>query len=192
MAKQVVKKIKLQAPAGNANAQLGTVLGPAGINIQEFCTKFNEQTSDQRGDILPVEISIYEDRSFDFIVKTPPAAFLIKKTASLKKGSAKGRMEQVATISDKQLEEIAKTKLPDLNTDDIEEAKKIVAGTAKNMGVAIEGQVLATEEELAEAKAYEAEMARLDAEEAAEKEAAAIETVEESTEEPAKEEPTEE
>ena len=138
--KEVVKKIKLQIPAGKATPAppVGTVLGPAGINLQEFCTKYNDATRDKMGDILPVEISVYEDRSFDFVIKTPPAAFLIKKYAKISKGSTKGKNETVATLSDKDLTEIAETKLPDLNCYTVEEAKKIVAGTAQNMGVAIE------------------------------------------------------
>ena len=142
MAKEAIKKIKLQIPAGKATPAppVGTVLGPAGINLQDFCTKYNDATRDKMGDILPVEISIYEDRSFDFIIKTPPTAFLLKKYAKIQKGSTKGSKEIVATISQAQLTEIAEIKLPDLNAYTVEEAKKIVAGTAKNMGIAIEGQ----------------------------------------------------
>ena len=140
MAKNVSKKIKLQIPAGKATPAppVGTVLGPAGINLQEFCTKYNDATRDKMGDILPVEISIYDDRSFDFVIKTPPAAFLIKKYAKLKKGSAKGTKEIVGSLSKADLKEIAEIKLPDLNCDDVEAAMKIVAGTAKNMGVTTE------------------------------------------------------
>ena len=139
---EVVKKIKLQIEAGKANPAppVGTVLGPAGINLQDFCTKYNDATRDRMGDVLPVEISIYEDRSFDFIIKTPPTAFLLKKYAKVKKGSTKGSKETVATISKATLKEIAEIKLPDLNAYDIEGAMKIVAGTAKNMGIAIEGE----------------------------------------------------
>ena len=142
MAKEAVKKIKLQIEAGKANPAppVGTVLGPAGINLQDFCTKYNEATRDKMGDVLPVEISIYEDRSFDFVIKTPPTAFLLKKYAKVKKGSVKGSKETVATISRATLKEIAEIKLPDLNAYDVEEAMKIVAGTAKNMGIAIEGE----------------------------------------------------
>ena len=138
--KEVVKKIKLQIPAGKATPAppVGTVLGPAGINLQEFCTKYNDATRDKMGDILPVEISIYDDRSFDFVIKTPPTSFLIKKIAKLKKGSVKGANETLATLTDAQITEIAETKLPDLNCYSVEEAKKIVAGTARNMGVAVE------------------------------------------------------
>ena len=142
MAKEAIKKIKLQIEAGKATPAppVGTVLGPAGINLQDFCTKYNEATRDKMGDVLPVEISIYEDRSFDFVIKTPPTAFLLKKYAKVKKGSVKGSKEIVATISQANLKEIAEIKLPDLNAYSVEEAMKIVAGTAKNMGIAIEGQ----------------------------------------------------
>ena len=138
MAKEVTKKIKLQIPAGKATPAppVGTVLGPAGINLQEFCTKFNEMTRDKMGDVLPVEISVYEDRSFDFVLKTPPAAFLLKKVAKVKSGASKG--ETVATISKAQLKEIAETKLPDLNSYDVEHAMKVVEGTARNMGIKVE------------------------------------------------------
>ena len=142
MAKEAIKKIKLQIPAGKATPAppVGTVLGPAGINLQEFCTKYNDATREKMGDILPVEISIFDDRSFDFIIKTPPTAFLLKKYAKVNKGSVKGCKDVVAKISQEQLTEIAEIKLPDLNAYDVEAAKKIVAGTAKNMGIAIEGQ----------------------------------------------------
>ena len=142
MAKEAIKKIKLQIEAGKATPAppVGTVLGPAGINLQDFCTKYNEATREKMGDVLPVEISIYEDRSFDFVIKTPPTAFLLKKFAKIKKGSTKGSNEVVATISQDTLREIAEIKLPDLNAYTVEEAMKIVAGTAKNMGIAIEGQ----------------------------------------------------
>jgi len=142
VAKEAVKKIKLQIAAGKATPAppVGTVLGPAGINLQDFCTKYNDATRDKMGDILPVEISIYEDRSFDFVIKTPPTAFLLKKYAKVQKGSTKGSNETVATISKATLKEIAEIKLPDLNAYDVEAAMKIVAGTAKNMGIAIEGE----------------------------------------------------
>ena len=142
MAKEAVKKIKLQIPAGKATPAppVGTVLGPAGINLQEFCTRYNDATREKMGDILPVEISIFDDRSFDFIIKTPPTAFLLKKYAKVAKGSVKGSKEKVATLSQAQLKEIAEIKLPDLNAYDVDAAMKTVAGTAKNMGIAIEGQ----------------------------------------------------
>ena len=138
MAKAITKKIKLQIPAGKATPAppVGTVLGPAGINLQEFCTKYNDATRDKMGDVLPVEISIYEDRTFDFVLKTPPAAFLLKKVAKIKSGASKG--EKVATITEAQLREVAETKLPDLNAYDVEHAMKIVEGTARNMGIEIE------------------------------------------------------
>jgi len=138
---EIVKKIKLQIPAGKATPAppVGTVLGPAGINLGEFCTKYNDATRDKMGDILPVEISIYDDRSFDFVIKTPPAAFLVKKFAKIDKGSTKGSSNVVATISKDDLKAIAEIKLPDLNAYDVESAMKVVAGTARNMGVAIDG-----------------------------------------------------
>ena len=139
MNKEVVKVIKLQIEAGKATPAppVGTVLGPAGINLGEFCTKYNDATRDQMGNVLPVEISVYEDRSFDFAIKTPPAAFLIKKYAKVKKGSSKGANETVGSLTKEQLKEIAETKLPDLNAYSVEEAMNIVAGTAKNMGIEI-------------------------------------------------------
>ena len=139
MAKEVVKKIKLAIEAGKANPAppVGTVLGPAGINLQEFCTRYNDATRDKMGDVLPVEISIYDDRSFDFIIKTPPTAFLIKKFAKISKGSAKGKDEKVGTLTMAQVREIAEIKLPDLNAYDVEAAIKQVKGTAQNMGVEV-------------------------------------------------------
>lgn len=139
MAKQVVKKIKIQIPAGKATPAppVGTVLGPAGINLQEFCTKYNDATKDKMGDIVPVEISIYDDRSFDFVIKTPPAAALIVKYAKVKKGAATGSKEAVGTLTKAQIKEIAEIKLPDLNCYTVEEAIKIVSGTAKNMGITV-------------------------------------------------------
>ena len=140
MAKQIVKKIKLQIPAGKATPAppVGTVLGPAGINLQEFCTKFNDATRDKMGDILPVEISLYDDRSYDFKLKTPPAAFLLKKYAKIQKGATKGKNETVATISRDSLGEIAETKMADLNAYDVDAAMKIIEGTAVNMGIKVE------------------------------------------------------
>ena len=141
MAKEAIKKIKLQIPAGKATPAppVGTVLGPAGINLQDFCTRYNDATRDKMGDILPVEISIYDDRSFDFIIKTPPTGFLLKKFAHINKGSVKGANETVATITVDQLRQIAEIKLPDLNCDTIEAAMKTVAGTARNMGIVVDG-----------------------------------------------------
>ena len=142
MAKEVVKKVKLQIQAGKATPAppVGTVLGPAGINLQEFCTRYNDATRDKMGDVLPVEISIYDDRSFDFVIKTPPTAFLLKKFAKIDKGAVKGSTETVATLTKAQIKEIAEIKLPDLNAYTVEEAMKIVAGTARNMGVKVEGE----------------------------------------------------
>lgn len=174
MAKQIAKKVKLQIQAGKATPAppVGTVLGPAGINLQEFCTKYNDATKDKMGDVLPVEITIYEDRSFDFVVKTPPAAFLIKKVAKVKSGSAKGNKEIVGSLTKDQVKEIAEIKLPDLNAYDIEAAMKIVEGTARNMGIAVKGvndaelasqEKEALEEEKEQAE-REAELAELEAE----------------------------
>ena len=138
MAKEITKQIKLQIPAGKATPAppVGTVLGPAGINLQEFCTKFNDATRDKMGDILPVEITIYDDRTFDLALKTPPAAFLLKKYAKVQKGAAKG--ETVATITTAQLKEIAETKMPDLNANDVDAAMRIIEGSARNMGIKVE------------------------------------------------------
>ena len=140
MAKDAVKKIKIQIAAGKATPAppVGTALGPAGINLGDFCNQFNEATRDKMGDILPVEITVNEDRSFSFVVKTPPAAFLIKKACGIKKGSVKGKNETVATLSQEKLREIAETKMPDLNCYTIEDAMKIIEGTALNMGVKVE------------------------------------------------------
>ena len=167
MAKEVVKRIKLQIPAGKATPAppVGTVLGPAGINLQEFCTKFNDATRDKMGDIVPVEISLYEDRSFDFVLKTPPAAFLIKKVAKIQKGSQKGANEVVATISKEELKSIAETKLSDLNAYDVEAAMNIIEGTARNMGVAVKGvNDVELAEQQKEAQKEEIEAAKRDAE----------------------------
>ena len=167
MAKEVVKKIKLQIEAGKATPAppVGTVLGPAGINLGEFCTKFNEATRDKMGDVVPCEISIYDDRSFDFVLKTAPAAFLLKKVAKIKSGSKKGANEIVATITEKELREIAETKMPDLNAYDVESAMKQIAGTARNMGIAVKGfNDVELEEQAAEAKEEEKEQAKREAE----------------------------
>ncbi len=139
MAKEVVKKVKLQIQAGKATPAppVGTVLGPAGINLQDFCSKYNDATRDKMGDVLPVEITIYDDRSFDFVIKTPPTPFLIKKYAKIAKGSTKGSKESVGSISKEQVKEIAEIKLPDLNCYSVEQAMTIVEGTARNMGVTI-------------------------------------------------------
>ena len=167
MAKNVVKKIKLQIPAGKATPAppVGTVLGPAGINLQEFCTKYNEATRDKMGDIVPVEISIYEDRTFDFVLKTPPTASLILKAAGIEKGGSKGANHIVATISKDDIRKIAEIKMPDLNAYDIDSAIQIVAGTARNMGIAVKGLNDAElQEQEKEAEAAEAAAAKLEAE----------------------------
>lgn len=167
MAKEVVKKIKLQIPAGKATPAppVGTVLGPAGINLQDFCSKFNDASRDKMGDIVPCEITIYDDRSFDFVLKTPPAAFLIKKVAKITKGSTKGANQVVATITKDELKQIAETKLPDLNAYDLEAAMAIVEGTARNMGVAVKGLNDAElQEQQKEAQKEEAEAAKREAE----------------------------
>jgi len=167
VAKEVVKKIKLEIQAGKATPAppVGTVLGPAGINLQEFCTKFNDATREKMGDVVPCEISIYDDRTFDFVLKTPPAGFLLKKVAKIQKGSAKGANQIVATISEAELRSIAETKLPDLNAYTVEEAMNIIEGTARNMGIAVSGR---TDKELNEqakdALKEEKEMAKREAE----------------------------
>ena len=195
MAKNVVKKIKLQIEAGKATPAppVGTVLGPAGINLQEFCTKYNEATREKMGDIVPVEISIYEDRTFDFVLKTPPTASLILKAAGISKGSTKGANQIVATISKDEIKKIAEIKMPDLNAYDLDSAINIVAGTARNMGVAVKGlndQEL--QEQAAEAAEAEAQAAKLEAEleemEASAKEMAEGANVEVESTEQAKEE----
>ncbi len=139
MAKKIKTKIKLQIAGGQANPAppVGPALGQHGLNIAEFCKSFNDKTKDKMGDIIPVEITVYEDRSYDFILKTSPASELIKKAAGIKKGSGKPLTVKVGSITKAQLEEIAKTKMPDLNANDIEAAKNIIAGTARQMGVDI-------------------------------------------------------
>jgi large subunit ribosomal protein L11 len=137
MAKTVSSIIKLQISAGEANPAppVGPALGQHGVNIMEFCKAFNAQTESKRGTIIPVIISVYEDKSFTFLTKTPPAATLIKKAINLEKGSGEPNKNKVGNLTDEQLEEIAKIKLPDLNAIDLEGAKKIIAGTARSMGV---------------------------------------------------------
>ena len=139
MPKEILAKIKLQIPAGKANPAppVGSALGQHGVAIQDFCNQFNEKTKEQAGDIIPVEITVYEDRSFEFITKTPPTAELIKKELKLEKGSGVPNKEKVGEINQAQLAEIAEIKMPDINANDIEAAKKIVAGTAVSMGLTI-------------------------------------------------------
>ncbi|HIK43385.1 MAG TPA: 50S ribosomal protein L11 [Leptolyngbyaceae cyanobacterium M65_K2018_010] len=139
MAKKVVALIKLAIPAGKANPAppIGPALGQHGVNIMAFCKEYNARTQDKVGLVVPVEISVFEDRSFTFILKTPPASVLIKKAAGIEKGSGEPRTKKVGSISRAQLREIAETKLPDLNANDVEAAMKIVEGTARNMGVTI-------------------------------------------------------
>ena len=139
MAKKVATVIKLQIPAGAANPAppIGPALGAAQVNIMQFCQSFNAATQEQRGDIIPTVITVYEDRSFDFICKTPPAAQLIKKALGLKSGSAVPQRDKVGQLSQEQLTQIAETKMPDLNANDIEAEKKIIAGTARSMGVTV-------------------------------------------------------
>ncbi|MCK5490582.1 MAG: 50S ribosomal protein L11 [Candidatus Pacebacteria bacterium] len=140
MAKKIQKLVKLQILAGKANPAppIGPALGQAGINIQEFCTRFNNDTKDMGGDIIPVEISVYEDKSYTFIMKTPPASALIKKFAGVQKGSKEPQKDKVGKITRAQLKEIAEIKMKDLNANDIEGAMEIIGGTAKNMGITIE------------------------------------------------------
>lgn len=139
MAKKVVAIVKLALPAGKANPAppVGPALGSHGVNIMMFCKEYNAKTADQPGMIIPVEISVYEDRSFTFVLKTPPASVLIRKAAGVEKGSANPSKQIVGNITTAQLREIAQTKMPDLNANDIDAAMRIVAGTAKNMGVTV-------------------------------------------------------
>lgn len=140
MAKKVFKIIKLQVPAGKANPAppVGTALGPAGINIMGFCKEFNARTQDQAGLIIPVEITVFEDRSFTFITKTPPAAVLLKKACGIEKGSGEPNKKKVATIKRDKVREIAELKLQDLNAADVEAAMRIVEGTARSLGITVE------------------------------------------------------
>ncbi|HLX87605.1 MAG TPA: 50S ribosomal protein L11 [Acidimicrobiales bacterium] len=139
--KKVLAIVKIQLPAGGATPAppVGTALGPHGVQTMEFCKQYNAATENQRGTIIPVEITIYEDRSFTFVLKTPPTPVLIRQAAGLDKGSPTAGRAQAGTITDAQLDEIARVKLPDLNTDNIESAKKQVAGTARSMGILVNG-----------------------------------------------------
>ena len=139
MAKKVVKQVKLQIQAGKANPAppVGPALGQAGVNIPGFCSQFNDQTKDKMGYVLPVVISVYEDRSFTFVVKTPPASDLLKKAAKVEKGSGNSKTTKVGSITTAQLKEIAEMKMPDLNANDVEAAMNIIAGSARNMCIEI-------------------------------------------------------
>ena len=139
MAKKVVALIKLALPAGKANPAppVGPALGQHGVKIMAFCKEYNAKTSDKAGMVIPVEISVFEDRSFTFVLKTPPASVLIRKAAGIEKGSAQPNNQKVGSITRDQLKEIAQTKLPDLNANDIDAAMNIVEGTARNMGVTV-------------------------------------------------------
>ena len=201
MAKKVTKVVSIQLPAGAATPAppVGTIFGPLGINLADFCSKYNDATKDKRGDIIPCEVTIYEDRSFDFVLKTPPTPSLLLKAAGIQKGGVKGANDVVATITKDQLRQIAETKLPDLNTKDIEAAMRSVAGTARNMGIAVKGLNDAEmAEQAAEAAEAEKEMAKLDeelaameeeAKEMADKDIPEVESTEQTT---AEEEKTEE
>lgn len=140
MAKKIISKIKLQIPAGQANPAppVGPALGQAGVNIMEFCKAFNAKTKQDIGTIIPVIITVYQDRSFDFICKKPPMSFLLKEAAKVEKGSSEPNKSKVAKINTDQVKEIAERKMPDLNANDIEGAMKIVEGTARSMGIEIE------------------------------------------------------
>lgn len=140
MAKKVTAIVKLQIPAGKATPAppVGTALGPHGVNIMGFCKEFNAKTADQAGMIIPVVLTVYQDRSFTFITKTPPVAVLIKKAVGIENGSGEPNKKKVATLSKEKCEEIAKTKMPDLNANTVEAAMKLVAGTARSMGVNVE------------------------------------------------------
>ena len=140
MAKKIVGFIKLQCPAGKANPSppIGPALGQRGLNIMEFCKQFNAQTASRKGETVPVVVTIYTDRTFSFVLKTPPTSELIKKRANVSKGSARPKTDKVGTISWKDVEEIVKIKFSDLNAFDMEQAKKIIAGSARSMGIKVE------------------------------------------------------
>jgi large subunit ribosomal protein L11 len=139
--KRVLAVVKIQLPAGGATPAppVGTALGPHGVQTMDFCKQYNAATENQRGSIVPVEISIYEDRTFSFVLKTPPTPALLRQAAGLEKGASTSGREQVGTVTDAQVAEIAAIKLPDLNTSDIEAAKRQVEGTARSMGIAVAG-----------------------------------------------------
>jgi large subunit ribosomal protein L11 len=139
--KRVLAVVKIQLEAGNATPAppVGTALGPHGVQTMEFCKQYNAATESQRGTVIPVEITIYEDRSFSFVLKTPPTPVLLRQAAGVEKGAASSGREQVATVTDAQVGDIARVKLKDLNTDDLEAAKRSVVGTARSMGIAVAG-----------------------------------------------------
>jgi large subunit ribosomal protein L11 len=141
MAKKIKTTLILQLPAGKANPAppVGTVLGPQGINIQDFCKQFNDATREMGGDIVPAKITIFEDRSFSFVLKTPPASALLKQAAGIEKGAANPLTQKVGKVTRAQVRAIAERKMPDLNANDLDAAEKIISGTARNMGIAIEG-----------------------------------------------------
>ncbi len=141
MAKAIKTVIKLQIPGGKANPAppVGPALGQHGLNIQGFCMQFNEATKDRMGDVIPAEITVYEDRTFDFVLKTSPAAELLKKAAKVEKGSGNPLKEKVGTVTAEQVRAIAEAKMSDLNANDVDAAAKIVAGTARSMGIKVEG-----------------------------------------------------
>lgn len=140
MAKKVAKKVKLQVRGGQANPAppVGTALGPTGVNIMDFCSQFNDKTKDKMGIVIPVVISIYEDRTFDFIMKQPPAAVLIKNELGIAKGSDNSKKNKVAKMTEDQLRRVAEAKMEDLNANDIAQAEKVIAGTARSMGIEVE------------------------------------------------------
>ena len=141
MAKKIIGFIKLQIPAGQANPAppVGPALGQQGVNIMDFCKSFNAKTQDKAGDVIPVEINVYADRSFTFVTKTPPASRLILKSAKLSKGSSEPNKEKVGAISESELEKIAEVKMADLNANSVEQAKEMIRGTAKSMGIEVKG-----------------------------------------------------
>lgn len=140
MAKKVQTVIKLQIQAGQANPAppVGPILGQHGLNIQEFCTKFNDATKERMGEIVPVEITVFEDRTYDFILKTPPASDLLRKAAGIKKGSGEPNKNKIGRVSKAQVREIAEKKMEDLNAHDVDQASKIIEGTARSMGIVVE------------------------------------------------------
>lgn len=140
MAKEIKTILKIQIPAGQANPAppVGTALGPHGLNLQDFCSRFNEATKDKTGNIIPAEVTIYTDRTFEFKLKTPPAADLLKKATGIEKGSGVPQKDKVGKVTKKQIQEIAEIKMEDLNADDVDAAMKMIEGTARNMGIEIE------------------------------------------------------